>query len=191
MNSQKYKLLVLIVFAFIAVGFYSGLDAQTTTTNSKKSSSDDLTSAQQALDTIIQQGPPVTTPSLPEGTKSDSTSKLGTTCQVLSPLSNSKYKSTTGNKLLPEGHYISNRRGRLVKRANYWLFIFESDGKALSDPPLKLLPNRWLEKMESDTTSSHQKIIFQVSGEITVYHGENYLLLRKVLIERGSVKRFK
>ena len=88
------------------------------------------------------------------------------------------------HKLLPEGYYIADRRGRLIRGNVFWVFVFESDGKALADPPVKVLPNRWLEKMESDVVASSDPIIFRISGEITCYHGENFLLPRKVLVER-------
>lgn len=90
-------------------------------------------------------------------------------------------------KLLPEGFYISNRLGRLVRGAGCWMFVFESQSKDSADSPVVILPNRWLEKMEADVLSTAEPIIFKVSGEITVYHGRNYLLLRKVLVERKTV----
>jgi hypothetical protein len=94
-------------------------------------------------------------------------------------------KTPSKQKLLPEGYYLANRRGRAVKTGGEWTFVFESDGKNLSDPPVRILPNRWLEKMESDMTSAGSgEMIFLVSGEVTVYHAQNYILLRKVLIER-------
>ena len=84
-----------------------------------------------------------------------------------------------------------DRRGRLVKSGDAWTFVFEADGKSMADPPINVLPNRWLEKMESDVAASHEALIFQVSGEVTVYHNKNYLLLRKVLIERESSSNFR
>jgi hypothetical protein len=187
---SRFKLTGLVVLAFVTAGIFTGLDAETTTKQSAKSS-DDLAEAQQALQKILEQGPPVTAPTLPRGTTNQSTSKIQSPPQVLSPAGGTPAKTISGQKLLPEGHYIADRRGRLVKGEAYWTFVFESDGKAMADPPVKILPNRWLEKMESDVTASHQAIVFQISGEVTTYHGENYLLLRKVLIERETSKNFK
>lgn len=102
------------------------------------------------------------------------------------PRMSSRADARTGQKLLPEGHYIADRRGRLLREGDQLVFVFESDGKALADPPLALLPNRWLERMETDVTASPEPMVFQASGEVTTYRGRNYLLLRKVLIERRT-----
>lgn len=93
-------------------------------------------------------------------------------------------KIASGEKLLPEGYYISNRRGRLIRQESKWLFVFEADSLGQIDQPLVLLPNRWLEKMEADSAGGTRSIVFRVSGEITEYHNGNYLLLRRLLIEK-------
>lgn len=89
----------------------------------------------------------------------------------------------SGKKLLPEGFYVVDRRGRLVRSGDQWMFAFESDGKALADPPMGLLRNEWLERVESEVATGAHGVIFRVSGEVTCYRGKNYLLLRKVLLE--------
>ena len=52
------------------------------------------------------------------------------------------------------------------------------------DPPIQPLQNRWLEKMEADSGAGTESMVFRVSGEVTEYRGKNYLLIRKVLIEK-------
>jgi hypothetical protein len=173
------------------IGWYQLPTAQTATTQPTKN---DLDQAQSALQKLMEQAPPITSPSLPTGdSKPENHSKVQPPPQVFSPLKGNapQSRSANGQKIYPEGFYIADRRGRLIKGKTYWTFVFESDGIAMADPPIRILPNRWLEKMESDVTSDKNSIIFQVSGEVTIYHGENYLLLRKVLIERDSASNFK
>jgi hypothetical protein len=190
MNLCKFSGMMILVVVLVCVS--SRLPAVGTTT--QPAGQNDLDQAQQALQRLMEQSPPVTTPTVPTGTnKPDTNSRVQPPPQVFSPL-NKKVPQTKwfiGRKIYPEGYYIADRRGRLVKGKEYWTFVFESDGKALSDPPIRILPNRWLEKMESDLASEQNSLVFQVSGEITVYNGENYVLLRKVLIERDLSNNFK
>jgi hypothetical protein len=144
----------------------------------------------EAMQRLIEQGPPITSPTVPGASARKADQPLpppsAGEAKFLAPPPSlqSQSKSQIKHKLLPEGHYIADRRGRLICSSDYWLFVFESDGKVLADPPIKVLPNRWLEKMESDVAASHDPILFRISGEITTYRGQNFLLLRKVLIER-------
>lgn len=131
---------------------------------------------------LLEQSPPVTPvteTSIPSQPKD-----MGLPDQP--PVTPSQGAALGGQKLLPEGHFVRDRRGRLIHIASQWMFTFESDGKALADPPILLLPNGWLEKMELDAGTRSDSVVFSVSGEVTVYHGKNYLLLRKVLMERPT-----
>ena len=125
----------------------------------------DLAGAQQAMQRLMEQGPPITSPTVPgakTGTGVGDTKSLpaGQSRLLVPPPSIvPTARTAVRQKLLPEGHY-------------------------LADPPIKLMPNRWLEKMESDVAASHETVVFRVSGEVTAYRGQNFLLLRKVLIER-------
>lgn len=134
--------------------------------------------AQQVLDRLMRQAPPTTPLKAMPAPQSIRKPKPQPS---VAPI-----KGSRDQRLMPEGTYVSDRRGRLVKQGSDWLLAFESDGKVLADPPILLLPNRWLEKMETDVTASPDAMIFRVSGEVTSYRGRNYLLLRKVLIERRA-----
>ena len=84
--------------------------------------------------------------------------------------------------LVREGDVVINRMGRLGKdRKGTLLFVYEADGRSLSEPPLILLPSLKLEQMER-LASKKGDAKFMVSGEVTVYHGKGYLLLRKVML---------
>lgn len=78
---------------------------------------------------------------------------------------------------LREGSYIWNRPGRLLFNdpLHEWIFVFQSDGAGLTEPPLIMLPCHLLQRMQ--TRSAHQgtEIKFRVSGEITQFKGRNYL----------------
>jgi hypothetical protein len=87
--------------------------------------------------------------------------------------------------LLPEGAYLVDRAGRLVKRENWWTFVHEDRGQVVRSRPLRVLPSQLLETMEYASAEGTGDIVFVVSGEITEFRGVNYLLLRKVLIRRA------
>jgi len=92
--------------------------------------------------------------------------------------------------LLPDGYIVSKRTGRLVREAAWWVFRFESDGKAMQDPPMRLLPCKWLEHMESASAGGTRGVRFVVTGRVTAYRGLNYLLCENVLIvhDMGNFK---
>jgi len=88
--------------------------------------------------------------------------------------------------LLPEGSYLVDRTGHLVKSGQWWTFIMEGHSQIVRSRPLRLLPSQLLTTMEQASKSADGAILFVISGEITEYGGINYVLLRKVLIHRGT-----
>ncbi len=80
---------------------------------------------------------------------------------------------------LPEGTYIWNQRGRLLRNpvTNQWLFVFMSDGRGTGRPPIILLPCRQLAKLEAQNNGPDRGKPFIVSGVVTEYHHHNFLLL--------------
>ncbi|MFQ5423884.1 MAG: hypothetical protein ACE5F9_07875 [Phycisphaerae bacterium] len=90
--------------------------------------------------------------------------------------------ATPDRKLLPDGFRIADRPGRLFREAGYFVFSFESRGRGAPELPIRLLPNRLLEDMEMQSAGGKKPIVFVVSGEVTEYHGVNYLLVQKLLI---------
>lgn len=85
-------------------------------------------------------------------------------------------------KLLPDGSRLVDRPGRLVAEGRVFVFAFESRGRGTPEPPMRLLPNRMLEDMEIKSRGGTVPIVFVISGEVTEYHGVNYLLIQKLLI---------
>lgn len=87
--------------------------------------------------------------------------------------------------LLREGEFINNLAGRLARDSNWWTLVFESDSPDAPRPPMRLLPNQQVERLVRETEASSESPTFVVSGEVTLFESENYLLLRKVLRRRS------
>lgn len=90
--------------------------------------------------------------------------------------------------VMREGTFIIDRVGRLSRTADgsHAQFTFESDGRALRDPPVLLLPNLKLMAMESAVKASTRDLKFRITGMVTEYNGRNYVLLEKVLVVPDS-----
>jgi len=88
---------------------------------------------------------------------------------------------------LPPGAMLVNRVGRLIKDENsaWWRFHFSSEKDVLYEAPMRVLPNRLLEAMETILQDSERtRVRFRVTGEITTYRGRRYLLIRRMLVKR-------
>jgi hypothetical protein len=83
-----------------------------------------------------------------------------------------------------EDSVLINRMGRLVHGDKWWLFVFENRGITPQDAPIRILPNQLLENALDLSKDRLESTVFIISGEITAYRGDNYLLLRKVLVRR-------
>ncbi len=64
----------------------------------------------------------------------------------------------------------------------------ESDGTAMQDPPLILLPNLKLVALEAAAADRNAR--FRVTGTVTEYRGRNYILLQKVVVMSDSDRQF-
>jgi hypothetical protein len=85
--------------------------------------------------------------------------------------------------------FVIDRVVRIVPEdvGPWWAARFESDN-TLEDPPMKLLPCAHLEKAQGDEARKRPgapTLVFRVSGLVTQYKGEQYLLVQKLLIERN------
>jgi hypothetical protein len=79
---------------------------------------------------------------------------------------------------------LIDRPGRIIPGDTWWTFAFEDLGTEPDVEPVRLLPNRQLEAAIAQSGAGTEATVFVISGEITVYKGVNYLLLRKVLVRR-------
>jgi hypothetical protein len=93
-------------------------------------------------------------------------------------------------KLYPDGWRLVDRPGRLTREGDYYTFSFETRTEGSPDLPIRLLPNRLLEDMEIASAGGTKPVVFIVSGELTEYHGVNYLLVQK-LLTRPNLGNFK
>ncbi|MCC7351154.1 MAG: hypothetical protein IT446_11345 [Phycisphaerales bacterium] len=94
--------------------------------------------------------------------------------------------------VLREGTLVVDRVGHLTRSADgqQMEFTFDSDGKAMKDPPLILLPNLKLMAIENELTRTSRDLKFKISGVVTEYRGRNYILLDKVVIVPESSQQF-
>jgi len=117
-----------------------------------------------------------------------------------------------------EGATVVNRPGRVIRGERGWVFVFESDHplrgatehRSLgspsdaktsvvaaaptqwgAEPPLPLLPNLNLEWMIAQSAREPSGVVFLVSGETSVFGGQNYLLARAVIqqIDSGNLRK--
>lgn len=93
-------------------------------------------------------------------------------------------------RLLPDGYRLVDRPGRMQREGDFWVFSFESRSTQKAEPPIRLLPNRYLEDMEIASAGGTRPVVFLVSGDVTEYHGVNYLLVQKLLLrpDLGNLK---
>ena len=92
---------------------------------------------------------------------------------------------------LPDGAMLADRAGRIIREGQWWVFVFESDSSSYPEPPIKLLPNKALERMVRESRGGLDPVVFVITGEVTDFRAENYLLPRKVLRKRnlGNLKK--
>jgi len=81
-----------------------------------------------------------------------------------------------------EGQSIYNRVGRLVRdeKSGTEMFVLDSDGRQMYDPPMGLIPCRNLAVIEDATDHGARQTKFRVSGEVTQYRGKSYIYLKFV-----------
>jgi hypothetical protein len=94
--------------------------------------------------------------------------------------------------VIREGTFLVDRTGRLVRGADgqSYEFAFESDGRAMKDPPVIILPNLKLMAMEQAAKGSNRNLRFRITGMVTEYNGRNYVLLEKVVVVPEITQQF-
>jgi len=129
----------------------------------------------------FQRQRPTAVPVLPTGPEDEESVRL----------EGSDESATGGRPRLPDGYMLFDRLGRISQEGTWWVFVFESDQDTFPEPPMKLLPNQTLERMVRESRGGIDPVVFIVTGEVTDFRGENYLLPRKVLRKRdlGNFKQ--
>ena len=179
-TSMRLKLIPL--FLLIGCGIAAGQTTRPTTQPSDAKDSLKGMSADQMLGQMLKPSTNMAKPLQPLSDKpvTDKTSGSG----AVKP-------GAPGVNVLREGTFIVDRLCRLTHTDNGQAELtFESDGKALRDPPVLILPNLTLMRMEDGITASSTDLKFRVTGMVTEYRSRNYILLEKVEFLRPSQEQF-
>lgn len=84
-----------------------------------------------------------------------------------------------GQPLLIEGTSLIERPGRLMREGGRSKFAFHAEGDTEAPRTMEILESQLLETMEREAEAGFSEFI--ISGKVTRYRGQNYLLLWKVL----------
>jgi hypothetical protein len=85
----------------------------------------------------------------------------------------------------PGESIVVDQVGRVMPTDQWWTFSFEDPTPSAAKPkPMRILPNQLLEVAISLSAGGTNGAVLVISGEITRYQGNNYMLLRKVLVKR-------
>ena len=91
-----------------------------------------------------------------------------------------------GNPLLVDGTVVVERPARLVYEDGRPKLVLTLEGSS-RQRSMELLRNQLLAAMEHESTAGFSE--FVITGEVTRYQGENYILLRKLLrrVDNGNL----
>lgn len=84
--------------------------------------------------------------------------------------------------LWPEDFLLAGRRGRIRLNGKWWEFVFAPNHEGRVDKPVKVLPNSKLRQMVTYARTTNEAAEFGITGPITEYGGENYVLVGDVTI---------
>jgi len=102
-----------------------------------------------------------------------------------------QFAATALTSVRPEGTPVIRRPGRLIEEAPWWTFVLETSSHKQDQLPLKLLPNRNVELMIETISHGVEGVVFLVSGQLTLFNGENYLFPQAVTrqIDIGNLRK--
>ena len=78
-----------------------------------------------------------------------------------------------------EGSALAEVKGRFRKQGDRFLFVEEGTPK-----PIKCLENLCLQRVASNQQDDDRKVVWLVSGKLTEFNNENYLILDKAVRSR-------
>jgi hypothetical protein len=90
-------------------------------------------------------------------------------------------------QLRPDGFSMVDKTGSLQQQGEDWWFHCEPD-TADPRPPMQLLPNSNLEIMIRTNRGAATPVRFTISGELTVFAGRNFLVVRSVARASSSAE---
>jgi hypothetical protein len=168
-----------ILFVATVLGVLASANAQTT---------QPATSADQKMQNLLTNPPNYGTP-LPTNTQENS-SAGAMMDKTTGPAAATPVAPNV--PVVREGTHRINVSGRLSHSTDgqQAIFTFDSDGTAMKDPPMIILPNLKLEAMEAAVLNKAEDVHFRVSGTVTEYKGRNYILLDKAVVMADVEKQF-
>ncbi len=92
--------------------------------------------------------------------------------------------------LWPEDFLLAGRQGRIRQNGKWWEFVFAPAQEGGADKPVKVLPNSKLRQMVTYARAATEAVEFGITGLVTEYRGENYVLVGDVTIlgRRSAVR---
>ncbi len=93
-----------------------------------------------------------------------------------------RFRSDDRELLWPEDFLLAGRRGRIRQNGKWWEFVFAPTQEGGADKPVRVLPNSKLRQMVTYSRMSNEAAAFGITGPVTEYRGENYVLVGDVTI---------
>lgn len=87
-------------------------------------------------------------------------------------------RAAASRSLKADGTPLVRRPGRVIQEGDWWTLVFESDHPQEPEPPVKVLPSQGLQRMVDAAEKENAGLVFLISGEVTLFEDENYLLPR-------------
>ncbi len=99
--------------------------------------------------------------------------------------------ASVSRALTTDGSPLVGRSGRVIRQGEWWAFVSESDHPDHPETPLRLLPSNNTELMAQGPEHENVSPVFIVSGEVTLFDGQNYLLPRvaRQSIDSGNLRK--
>lgn len=184
MSYPMLRVRFVAVAAVVACAFACITDAQTPATQPSTQPANDVFDRLLGPDPV-RDAPPLT-PSQPTPAP-----KPATPTPTVIPTGPLAAGGAQQQAVAREGTYIVDRVGRLTRASDGALeFTLDADGKAMQDPPLRMIPNLKLADMEDAIASNSRDLRFRVTGMLTEYRGRNFVLIEKFVVLSEERKAF-
>ncbi len=93
-----------------------------------------------------------------------------------------RFRADDRELLWPEDFLLAGRRGRIRQNGQWWEFVFAPTQAGGADKPVRVLPNSKLRQMVTFARTANEAAEFGITGPVTEYRGENYVLVGDVTI---------
>ena len=93
-----------------------------------------------------------------------------------------RFRADDRELLWPEDFLLAGRQGRIRHNGQWWEFVFAPTPEGGTDMPVRVLPNSKLRQMVTYARTTNGAAEFGITGLITEYRGQNYILAKDVTI---------